>query len=103
MSSVTVEDTSYGETSTATVEGVKRNDAFVFVQCWTPDFEGEYVFAAYYAVVGDDPVTVGPFATGSTWSTPAPAQGRAQVGFFKARGFGDWKPITEPTTFDITV
>lgn len=98
--SISVADSTYGATSIATVDGVNRNDAYVYVQCWAPDFAGDYVFAAFYAVTGSE-VTVGPFATGSTWSTSRPADCRAEAGFFKAQGFGDWKRLTNSTTFHV--
>lgn len=96
---ITVADTSYGSTSTAVVSG-GGNAEYVYVQCWSPDLSGEYVFAAFYDV-GDGTVTVGPFATGSTWSTSAPADCRAEAGFFKAQGFGDWKRTTNSATFHV--
>lgn len=98
---ISVADTTYAATSVATVDGVSRSDVYVYVQCWAPDFAGDYVFAAYYAVTGSE-VTVGPFATGSTWSTSRPADCRAEAGFFKAQGFGDWKRLTNSTTFHVS-
>lgn len=97
--SIAVADTTYGSTSTATVTG-GGNAEYVYVQCWSPDLSGDYVFAAYYEVV-DGPIAVGPFATGSTWATSAPADCRAEAGFFRAQGFGDWKRVTNSTTFHV--
>lgn len=98
--SIAVADTTYGSTSTATVLG-GGNAEYVYVQCWAPDLAGEYVFAAYYEIV-DGSAVVGPFATGSTWSTSRPADCRAEAGFFKAQGFGDWKRVTNSTVFHVS-
>lgn len=96
--SVAVADTVYGGTTVADYTG-SNSAEYVYVQCYKPDFNGEYVFAAFYAIV-DGQAQLGPFATGSTWTTPAPADCRAEAGFFKARGFGDWKPVAS-TTFHV--
>ena len=88
---------SHGATTTAAVHPGGAN-VYVFVQCYTPDFGGEYVYAAYFPVGADNSATIGPL-----WSTLWNSGGaacRAQEGYFTRNGFGRWV-VEAQTTFSV--
>lgn len=96
LAGITVADATYAGYTIASVDA-NHPDSLVFVQCYTPDFEGTYVYAAYFVVI-DKQATVGPL-----WSTlwyPSSADCVATHGWFSARGFGEWKVIAS-TTFHV--
>lgn len=95
---ITVPDALYAGMTTATVNPGGTN-TYVFVQCYTPQFGGEYVYAAYFPVDESDRAEIGPL-----WSTlwlQGDADCRAQEGYFKRDGFGRWVPLAS-TTFRVT-
>lgn len=95
---ITVADTEYAGMTTATVNPGGEN-VYVFVQCYTPDFGGEYVYAAYFPVDSNNQAQVGPL-----WSTlwlVGDASCQAQEGYFTRNGFGRWV-VAATTTFRVT-
>jgi hypothetical protein len=95
---ITVPDTQYAGTTTATVNPGGA-DTYVFVQCYAPDFGGTYVYAAYFPVDSSNHATVGPL-----WSTLWPqgnASCTAEEGYFTRNGFGRWESLAA-TTFHVT-
>ena len=95
---ISVPDTVYAGTTTATVNP-GGEDVYVFVQCYTPDFGGAYVYAAYFPVDGNNQAQVGPL-----WSTKwlgGDAACQAQEGYFTRNGFGRWVDVAT-TTFRVT-
>lgn len=95
---ITVPDAVHGGTTVATVTDneVRPNTEgnYVFVQCYNPD----YVYAAYFAVEGNEAV-LGPLS--STLWTSGPANCVATEGYFTKMGFGKWVVIAQ-TTFNVT-
>jgi hypothetical protein len=94
---VSVPDGVYGGSTTA-VAYPGGNDVYVFVQCYAPDFEGRYIYAAYFQVDENNQVEIGPF-----WSTLWPNSGAActaEEGYFTRDGFGKWKALAS-TTFNV--
>ncbi len=87
----------HGETTGATVNP-GGTDVYVFVQCYAPDFGGEYVYAAYFPVSADKTATIGPLAS-SLWKSGG-ASCRAQEGYFTRNGFGKWVALAK-TTFTV--
>ena len=95
---ITVADAVYGGTTTATVNP-GGEDVYVFVQCYAPDFGGQYVYAAYFPVDAANKAEIGPL-----WSTLWPggdAACQAQEGYFTRNGFGKWVDAAT-TTFRVT-
>ena len=95
---ITVADAEHAGTTTATVNPGGEN-VYVFVQCYKPDFGGEYVFAAYYPADANNQALVGPL-----WSTlwlEGDASCQAQEGYFTRNGFGKWV-VAATTTFRVT-
>ena len=90
---VAVPDTTYGSTVVATATSGSE-DRYVFVQCYTPNLGGDYVYAAYFQVV-DGQATVGPL-----WSTLWPrsdAECTAELGYATRDGWGKWSAFTSST------
>ena len=60
----------------------------MYVQCYAPDFGGEYVYAAFFPADANNQAQIGPL-----WSTVWPqssAACQAQEGYFTRNGFGKW-------------
>jgi hypothetical protein len=93
---ITVPDTVHGGTTTATVN--PGGDVYVFVQCYTPQLGGEYVYAKYFDVI-DNTALLGPLQS-RMWQEGA-AGCRAQEGYFMRDGFGKWVVVAE-TTFNVS-
>jgi hypothetical protein len=92
-----VPDAAYGGMTTATVNPGTA-DTYVLVQCYAPDFGGNYVYAAYFPVDANNHAEVGPL-----WSTLWPrgdASCTAQEGYFTRNGFGRWESLAA-TTFHV--
>jgi hypothetical protein len=87
--SISVADTVWGGTTTAIVDAPApprdATDNYVFAQCWALD--GEYLYAAFFPIV-DGTSVLGPFKTGSTWTTSESANCKATISFFRRDGFG---------------
>ena len=94
---VSVPDSVYaGSTTAVAYPGGK--DVYVFVQCYAPDFDGRYVYAAYFPVDGNNQAEIGPL-----WSSLWPNSGAsctAEEGYFTRDGFGKWKSLAS-TTFTV--
>jgi hypothetical protein len=94
---ITVPDAVYGGMTTATVN--PGGDVYVYVQCYAPDFNGAYVYAAFFPADANKQAQIGPL-----WSTvwpQGPAQCQAQEGAFTRNGFGKWDPVAT-TTFNVS-
>jgi hypothetical protein len=94
---ITVPDAEYGGTTTATVNPGGA-ETYVFVQCYAPDFGGEYVYAAYFSVDSTNQAVIGPLW--STLWTQGDAACQAQEGYFTRNGFGRWESLAT-TTFHV--
>lgn len=94
---VSVPDAAYGSTVTATANPGGA-DVYVYVQCYTPDIDGKYVYAAFFPVVNGQ-ATVGPLAA-TTWPN-SDAGCTAQEGSFARDGWGKWNPVAS-TTFHVS-
>lgn len=95
---ITVADAAYGGMTTATVNP-GGTDVYVYVQCYAPDFNGTYVYAAFFPVDANKQAQIGPL-----WSTlwpQGPASCQATEGSFTRNGFGKWDPVAT-TTFMVT-
>lgn len=95
-SSISVPDTVYGSTVVATT--VSNNGKYVYIQCYAPDFSGDYVYAAFFDVGSNGQTTVGPLAS-SLW-TSGDADCKASVGYFKRNGWGNWVELAS-TNFHV--
>jgi hypothetical protein len=94
---ISVPDALYAGTTTATVNP-GGTDVYVYVQCYTPDFGGDYVYAAFFPVDANNQAELGPL-----WSTLWPqgsASCQAQEGYFTRNGFGKWVDVAT-TTFRV--
>jgi len=84
-----VDDTTYAATTDARVivpdPPLGATENYVYAQCWALD--GTYLYAAVFPIVERDSV-LGPFWTGSTWTTPAPANCLASVVYWEDGGWG---------------
>jgi hypothetical protein len=89
---------SYGGTTTATVNP-GGTDVYVFVQCYAPNMDGKYVYAAYSPVNSRNVASIGPLAS-ALW-TSGGASCTAQEGYFTRNGFGKWV-VSASTTFKVT-
>jgi hypothetical protein len=94
---IIVPDASYGGYTTAVVNPGGTN-VYVFVQCYAPDFDGQYVYAAYFPVDANKQATLGPL-----WSTLWPggnASCKATEGYFRRDGLGKWVGVAS-TNFQV--
>jgi hypothetical protein len=94
---ITVSDAVYGGMTTATLN--PGGAVYAYVQCYAPDFGGEYVYAAFFPADANNQAQIGPL-----WSTLWPqgdAACQAQEGYFTRDGFGKWT-VVATTTFHVT-
>ena len=76
----------HGSTTTVAVSPT-GTDNHVFIQCYSPDLTGTYVYAAYFPAK-TSPVTIGPL-TATIWKNSDGAC-TADLGYFTRDGFGRW-------------
>ena len=86
----------HGGTASVAVSPAGENN-HVFVQCYSPDINGKYVYAAYFSAKSS-PVTVGPLK--STLWPNSDADCTADLGYFTRDGFGRWVSFAK-TSFEV--